>query len=236
MNPTTEKARKPTAASAPLSSAKPLTELVAALPSVDDHPKVKEPLARSADISRELGAAKQKVREAEALLQQSGLSPDRSAAEVEATRLANGGEVGYDRLSTAQTSLDEMREQQNVLTRALELVGGQVNVARAEAQKEYSPLLKELGMPYIRRVAVALFETVLANIELQELHGHVRRRSLSPYALATVLPSNPFAPTLFVGGSEEQKQTARNIVNQLTLAGVFTEPEAEEWRGLFASA
>lgn len=233
-----DKPRAPQPAT-PDTSRERLAAVVAALPVVDEHPAVKELLDRAAALGREQADIRRQLREAEEQLGSAGLRGAggfRSPADAEAARLAAGGAIDDAALRNATRAVDGLREREHVLANAVGIVGNQTRYARAEASRSHSDQVREIGLPFIRRAAVALFEAVLANVELLRVHDAVRARGLSPHALAAALPSNPFNAAVIPGGAAEQLHGTKNVLLKLTAAGVFTEPEAAEWRVRFAAA
>lgn len=204
-----------------------------ALPSVTSHPTVRALYQRQSDLSAELTAAELKRKQLEADMAKSGLSPNRSPLEAEAARLASGGGVNDTKLLGMKSEMESTVERINTLRRAVELVTQQITSATAEAQREYTPQVRELGIPFIKRTVEALFTAALFNVEVQKLHEGVRRLGLSPYALASVLPPNPFLGTFIGHGGDSVARSVRNLLTRFVSAGVFSADEAAEWNAKF---
>lgn len=210
--------------------AKSIEEILAGLPKVDEHPRVKELLERNRAMSRRLGEAAAKTLAIRKQCESFGLLPLANFADFKARQLANG--VKEEDITDPRNNLQAAIDEEHMLRKTVENLGQMIKVARADVQREHAPATRAAAMPTIRRLAFAILETAFASWEFARLRGLVGSRGLSPFAIGVPFPTDPFPPNLIAGGNATP-HTARNFIRKIEAEKIITDAEAAEWLSRF---
>jgi len=218
---------------------------VADLPNADDHPLVKDIIARHVGIVKQLSDAKQERASLwNQLPQEAGVihigSADarRRAVEVaiEARRLAGCDPGSAEHLAAVsevktRNRLDELDRSIEELTAADELVGHQLRDARMRAASDLEAGVRAVAEPARKEFAAALLAALASWRKLAALVDAIRRKGLPTGPAAA--PVNPFDRALIGADTQTATNNIGRLIARFVTDGIFDQSDADEWRAKF---
>lgn len=192
------------------------------LPKLSEHKPYAELLARHAKLSEELRAV---AREKSAL---DFKGPALSDVELEAMRLATGetdAEAKAERRKAGRYT--ELCQREEVLRKAVEILGAKVEEAKSQAQRELARrVFEQTWRPAVREAGEQLLQAVRSMLLLRRLQNKIGSAGLD---------SGPCGvQPLPVYDCDERLQWA-NLLAALCEGGFMSDAEAGKWRETFAA-